>query len=83
MTIDRAGIRRIVLPAQNEPDIDEIPEDLRKELEVIPVKHISEVIAAALERTPSSEGVKPFVIPAVENGRDADRLVAKDSESGG
>jgi ATP-dependent Lon protease len=78
----RAGIRRIILPAQNEQDIEEIPEDLRKELEVVPVKHISEVIAAALERTPSAEGVKPFVIPAGENGRESQEpLIAKDTES--
>jgi ATP-dependent Lon protease len=78
----RAGIRRIVLPAQNESDIDEIPEDLRKELEVVPVKLISEVLGATLEPLPSGEGVKPFVIPAADNGRDAsERLIAKDKES--
>jgi ATP-dependent Lon protease len=78
----RAGIRRIILPAQNEPDIDEIPEDLRKELEVVPVKHISEVLAAALETLPSGDGVKPFVLPAGDKGRDSgERLIAKDSES--
>lgn len=79
----RAGIRRIILPADNEHDIDEIPEDLRNELEVVPVKHISEVLASALERSPSGEGIRPFVIPAAENGRDAERLIAKDSENNG
>ena len=29
----RAGIRRIILPAQNEADIEDIPEDVRKELD--------------------------------------------------
>jgi ATP-dependent Lon protease len=78
----RAGIRRIILPAQNEPDIDEIPEDLRKELEVVPVKHISEVLGAALEKMPSTDGVKPFVLPARDNGREASEpLIAKDSDS--
>lgn len=79
----RAGIRRIILPADNEHDIDEIPEDLRNELEVVPVKHISEVLASALERSPSGEGIRPFVIPAAENGREAERLIAKDSENNG
>lgn len=79
----RAGIRRIILPADNEHDIDEIPEDLRKELEVVPVKHISEVLASALERSPSGEGIRPFVIPAADNGREADRLIAKDTENNG
>ncbi len=45
----RAGIRRIVLPSRNEADLDEIPEDVRKELEIIPAVWISDVLNAALE----------------------------------
>lgn len=44
----RAGIRRIVLPNRNEADIDEIPEDVRKDLEIIPVAWISDVLKATL-----------------------------------
>jgi ATP-dependent Lon protease len=46
----RAGIRRIVLPARNEGDIEDIPEDVRKELEIVPVSRISEALDATLER---------------------------------
>ena len=46
----RAGIRRIILPDRNESDIDEIPEDVRKELEIIPAKRISDVLSAARNR---------------------------------
>jgi ATP-dependent Lon protease len=45
----RAGIRRIILPSRNEADTEEIPEDVRRELEIVPVSRISEVIEAALE----------------------------------
>jgi ATP-dependent Lon protease len=45
----RAGIRRIVLPARNEADIEEIPDDVRAELEIEFVSRISEVVDAALE----------------------------------
>ena len=45
----RAGIRRIILPAQNEHDVSEIPEDVRKELEIIPAHRVSDVLRAALE----------------------------------
>ncbi len=78
----RAGIRRIVLPAQNEPDTEEIPEDLRKELEFIPAKHISDVIAAALEPEPSSEGIRPILLPSGDNGRESagEPLIAKESD---
>jgi ATP-dependent Lon protease len=45
----RAGIRRIMLPSRNEADIEDLPEDVRKELQIIFVSRISEVIDAALE----------------------------------
>jgi ATP-dependent Lon protease len=46
----RAGIHRIILPARNEADLKDIPEDVRRELEIIPVTRINEVVAAALEK---------------------------------
>jgi ATP-dependent Lon protease len=46
----RAGIRRIILPARNEADTEDIPEDVRRELEILPVTRISEVLDAALEK---------------------------------
>ncbi len=45
----RAGIRRILLPARNEADIEDLPDDARKELQIVFVARISEVIDAALE----------------------------------
>ncbi|HEX2268004.1 MAG TPA: endopeptidase La, partial [Pyrinomonadaceae bacterium] len=45
----RAGIRRILLPSRNEADVDDIPEDVRNELQIVFVSNISEVIDAALE----------------------------------
>ena len=45
----RAGIRRIVMPSRNEADIEEIPDDVRQELQIVFVSRISEVIDVALE----------------------------------
>ena len=45
----RAGIKRIILPSRNEADVDDIPEDVRNDLQLIFVSGISEVIDAALE----------------------------------
>ncbi|HEX5884485.1 MAG TPA: endopeptidase La, partial [Pyrinomonadaceae bacterium] len=45
----RAGIRRIILPSRNEADVDDIPEDVRNELQMIFVSRIGEVLEAALE----------------------------------
>jgi ATP-dependent Lon protease len=45
----RAGIRRILLPARNEADVDDIPEDVKNELQIVFVSNIAEVLDAALE----------------------------------
>jgi ATP-dependent Lon protease len=46
----RAGIHRIILPARNEADLEDIPEDVRGDLEIVPVNRISEVVEGALEK---------------------------------
>ncbi len=43
----RAGIRTIILPKENERDIDDIPENVRAELTFIPVEKIDEVLREA------------------------------------
>ncbi|MDA3957260.1 endopeptidase La [Oceanispirochaeta sp.] len=44
----RAGIRKIILPAENVKDMDELPEEIRNDLKVIPVENIKEVLKEAL-----------------------------------
>ncbi len=44
----RAGIRRVVIPKRNEADLDDVPLDLRQELEVVLVESIDDVLRAAL-----------------------------------
>jgi ATP-dependent Lon protease len=49
----RAGLRTIILPTRNIDDLDELPQDVRKDLTLVPVERIDEVLAAALrEREP-------------------------------
>ena len=45
----RGGIRRIMLPKENENDIEDIPVTVRKDLELIPVAHVDEVLIEALK----------------------------------
>ena len=77
----RAGVRRIILPDRNEPDTEEIPEDVRKELEFIPAKWISDVLAEALEPAPAGGKVKPIVVPNVDGHAElaGDTLIAKET----
>jgi ATP-dependent Lon protease len=46
----RAGIRRIILPAQNEGDTEDIPAEVRGELEIVFAARISEALDAALDK---------------------------------
>jgi ATP-dependent Lon protease len=44
----RFGIKRIILPEQNRPDWSEVPEEVRRKLEVHFIRHISELLPLAL-----------------------------------
>ena len=46
----RAGLTRVILPAKNERDIDDVPDDVRDEIEFIYASDMGQVIEAALER---------------------------------
>ncbi|HYT32753.1 MAG TPA: endopeptidase La [Thermoanaerobaculia bacterium] len=48
----RAGIRTIILSAENDKDLDELPEEIRKEMEFHLVSNMDEVIKVALESAP-------------------------------
>jgi ATP-dependent Lon protease len=51
----RAGIRTVVLPERNMNDLEDVPEELRKEMTFIPVERIDQVIAAALDEKKDGE----------------------------
>ena len=40
----RAGIKRVILPRENEKDLDDVPDDVKAELEFIPVETVEDVI---------------------------------------
>ncbi len=44
----RAGLRTLIIPQDNERDLEEVPESVRKELRFVPVKHVDQVLAEAL-----------------------------------
>ena len=49
----RAGLKKILLPKLNEVDIEEIPESVRDEMELVLVEDVQEVLKLALEPLPS------------------------------
>ncbi len=44
----RAGLRRVLMPAHNEADLDDIPADLRKEMQFVMLQSIDQVLREAL-----------------------------------
>ncbi|WP_404333402.1 endopeptidase La [Sphingomonas sp. MMS12-HWE2-04] len=44
----RGGIKTVLIPAENEKDLAEIPANIREGLEIVPVKHVDEVLRLAL-----------------------------------
>ena len=63
----RAGISTIIIPKANEPDLDDLPEEARKRLDVHPVEELGEVLAIALRDVRYTEGKLLF---GDENPRD-------------
>jgi ATP-dependent Lon protease len=49
LAAQRAGIMRVIAPRRNEPDVEDIPEHLRRGMEFVWAGDIDEVLEAALE----------------------------------
>ena len=71
----RGGITTVLIPAENEKDLVEIPASVRDALEIIPVAHVDEVLARALSRplvpiewTDADDQATEPVIPATGGG---------------
>ncbi|HUU83749.1 MAG TPA: endopeptidase La [Phycisphaerae bacterium] len=45
----RAGLTRVIMPERNVRDLDDVPEDVREEIEFVPVRTIDQVLKAALD----------------------------------
>jgi ATP-dependent Lon protease len=54
----RAGLTDVVLPIDNEPDLDDVPEAVREALSFHPVRNVREVLAIALEPEPEVVAVQ-------------------------
>ena len=50
-----AGIKRVMLPARNRRDLDDIPRDVRDQLEFVWLEQVEEAVAAALAPAPAPE----------------------------
>jgi len=50
----RHGMKRVVLPSRNARDLDDVPQEVKDDLDFVLVDHMHEVLAAALEALPAA-----------------------------
>jgi ATP-dependent Lon protease len=60
----RAGIKRVMLPARNRRDLEDIPDETRRQLEFIWLEHVEEAVAAGLENAKAPLAHSPPSSPA-------------------
>jgi len=68
MAAHRAGIERVILPAKNERDVDDIPEETRAAVELIFVSDMQEALEAALEPLPAAARLSASSSPQWSTG---------------
>ena len=61
----RGGIKTVLIPEENAKDLQEIPDNVKNGLEIIPVKWIDQVLKVALERMPVPLTDEEMAVPAV------------------
>ncbi len=62
----RSGLKTVILPARNEADLEELPEEVRKEIHFLFAETVDDVLAASLESYPNKpkrKKRKPQAVP--------------------
>ncbi len=57
-----AGVESVIIPRRNERDLVDVPDDVRKQLAIVPVDHMDQVLAAAL-----LDEARPAAQPAIRS----------------
>jgi ATP-dependent Lon protease len=72
----RAGIKTVIIPADNEKDLAEIPDNVKNGMRIVPVKNVEEVLKVALVRQPEAiDWVEPEIVAPRLTDPDADAVV--------
>jgi len=71
----RSGVKTVLIPSENEKDLADIPENVKAQMEIIPVSTMDEVLAEALTRAPVaiawSEADAPAITVVDDNDQEA------------
>ncbi|EJF81843.1 endopeptidase La [Bartonella doshiae] len=74
----RGGIKKVLIPEENAKDLIDIPDDVKNNMEIIPVNHVSEVLNHALVRFPDPiEWAEPSTVPvSIRAESDGEGIIA-------
>jgi ATP-dependent Lon protease len=62
LAAQRAGLKRVIFPRENEPDLEELPAETRDALAFVPADTIEDVFAAAFDGNRRTRGRRPHVV---------------------
>tara|TARA_B100001564_G_scaffold317348_1_gene293291 strand:+ start:660 stop:3074 length:2415 start_codon:yes stop_codon:yes gene_type:complete len=72
----RGGIKEVIIPKDNEKDLVEIPDNVKKGLKIHPVKFVDEVFAIALKHKPTkSKSSKKSSSVANKKGKSGEKIL--------
>ena len=71
----RGGIKKVLIPQENEKDLPEIPKNVLRKLEIVPVSTIDEVLSHALLHM-------PVPLESIKNS-DIEQISSKSAENKG
>ena len=70
----RGNIKTVLIPADNERDLADIPDNIKSDLNILPVRWIDEVLEHALQYQPTPTVVDAESIPETESsGEETDQ----------
>ncbi len=75
LAAQRGGIRNVIIPVENERDLKEIPDNVKENLTIYPLKWMDDVLAIALERLP-----EPSRLAAEKPAQEKEEAAKDDAE---
>ncbi|MFV2089543.1 MAG: endopeptidase La, partial [Pseudomonadales bacterium] len=78
LAAQRGGVKNVIIPAENERDLKEIPDNVKENLTIYPLKWMDEVLEIGLERIPgpkiASDEVQEISEPAAATGKVSEKV---------
>ena len=60
MAAERSGIRKVLIPKDNAPDLEDVPDEIREKLEIVPVATVKDVIRETMHIRLPEKKSRPF-----------------------